>query len=220
MVVANGKVGHWTIEFSGTLDSASTSGVGQLQLSDLACKKGGQRRSSSCTDLRSTSKGARKGPLARDQPGRPLARRSSPAPRRQGRALHRGGGYRRFGIATTRMPAACAARMPLPESSIGRAALGLDAEAPRRLEEDVGRRLAARDLLGGDDRPRRAARGPDFARTASMTRRFDDEATREPERPGEPRDRLDRAVDQRELLLVAREHPTHDLVVDLLRATR
>ena len=44
MVVANGKVGHWTIEFSGTLDSASTSGVGQLQLSDLDCKKGGHSK--------------------------------------------------------------------------------------------------------------------------------------------------------------------------------
>ena len=42
VVVAGGKVGHWTIEFSGTLNSASTSGVGQLQLSDLDCKKGGE----------------------------------------------------------------------------------------------------------------------------------------------------------------------------------
>jgi hypothetical protein len=44
VTVANGKVGHWTIEFSGELTSAKTSGVGQLQLSDLDCKKGGHSK--------------------------------------------------------------------------------------------------------------------------------------------------------------------------------
>jgi hypothetical protein len=41
MTVAGGKVGHWTVEFSGTLNTASTSGAGMLVLSDSSCKKGG-----------------------------------------------------------------------------------------------------------------------------------------------------------------------------------
>ena len=41
-VVGNGKVAHWTIELTGPLAGASTSGtVGRLMLSDYSCKTGG-----------------------------------------------------------------------------------------------------------------------------------------------------------------------------------
>ena len=54
----------------------------------------------------------------------------------------------RFGIATTRMPAAFAERMPLCESSTASASFWRDAEPQRRFEVDVGRGLAPRHLLG------------------------------------------------------------------------
>ena len=53
---------------------------------------------------------------------------------------------------STRIPAAFAARMPFSESSTAAERCGIDAEPPRRLEVDVGRRLAAGDLLGGHGR--------------------------------------------------------------------
>ena len=56
------------------------------------------------------------------------------------------------------------------------ATLGSDVEAARRLEEDVRRGLAARDLLGRDGDLEVAA-SPADARTASMMGRFDDDAS-------------------------------------------
>ena len=53
--------------------------------------------------------------------------------------------------------------------------------------------------------------------TASISGRFEDEATAERERGRQARDRLDGARDQRQALAVPLEHPPDDLVVDLLR---
>ena len=63
------------------------------------------------------------------------------------------GGNSWFGIAITRSPAARAARMPLWESSMPAASAGSMPIRARRLEEHVGRGLAARDLLGGHPGP-------------------------------------------------------------------
>ena len=52
----------------------------------------------------------------------------------------------------------------------------LDAEPARSLEVDVGRRLAARDLLATTPRPRRASRSPAARSTTSISSGFDDEA--------------------------------------------
>ena len=107
--------------------------------------------------------------------------------------------------------------MPLCESSTAAAPAGLDAEAPRRLEVDVGRRLAARDLLRRDRRLRRARATP-----SSSSDEVDQLAVRrgrERERParGKPLDGLARAGKSGEPLAVERLQPAHDLGGDLLR---
>ncbi len=56
------------------------------------------------------------------------------------------------------------------------AALGRDAEAASRLEEDVRSRLTARDLLGRTP-DLEELREPGASRTASMTVRFEDDAS-------------------------------------------
>ena len=107
-------------------------------------------------------------------------------------------GRRGFGIAIIRIPAAFAARMPLCESSTAAQRAGLDAEPSRRLEVDVRRRLAARDLLRRDRRAEEPRRAPSRSSTASISSRF--ERRRDRERPlrGQPPDRLDRARQQRQ----------------------
>ena len=75
---------------------------------------------------------------------RASARRAIRARRRRRASASSPGGNSWFGIAITRRPAARAARMPLWESSIAGGVRRVDADPPRRLEEHVGRRLAAR----------------------------------------------------------------------------
>ena len=101
------------------------------------------------------------------------------------------GGKCRFGIATQRMPAAFAERMPLCESSIATHARGLDAEPARRLEVDVGRRLAARDLLGRDGGAEERG-DPARSSTRSISSRFDDDARPSANSRREPLDGLRR----------------------------
>ena len=74
--------------------------------------------------------------------------------------LRRPGGYDGFGIAITRMPAAFAERMPPWESSTAAQRCGVDAEAARGLEVDVGRRLAARRPPPRRPSPRRSCVEP------------------------------------------------------------
>jgi hypothetical protein len=92
----------------------------------------------------------------------------------------------------------------------------IGAEAVRRFEIDVGRRLSARDFLGRDGR---------FEATreaAELEREVDQLAVRrrrETERPlgGEPTDRLGGAGQQRQVLAIALLEPADDLRVDLVR---
>ena len=75
----------------------------------------------------------------------------------------------------TAISAACAERIPLVESSIATQAPGSTLEPPRRLQVDVGRRLAARDLLRGDGRREGIRRGrpsPGRGRSRSCSRRW------------------------------------------------
>ena len=74
------------------------------------------------------------------------------------------------------MPAARAERIPFAESSTAAQRRGLDAEPSRRLEVDVGRRLAVVDLLRRHGRSKAIARCPASSSTVSITSRFDDEA--------------------------------------------
>ena len=74
------------------------------------------------------------------------------------RAPPRPAGTCGFGMAITRMPGRLRGADAVVRVLDGRAAARVDAEPPRRLEVDVGRRLAARDLLGRDGRPRSTAR--------------------------------------------------------------
>ena len=103
----------------------------------------------------------------------------------------------------TRMPAALAEPMPLCESSTAAARGGVDAEPPRSLEVDVRCGLSARDLLRRHGRAEERRRGPASSSTRSIS--WPVRRRRDPERPArrEPLDRLDRAVDQRQLLPVA-----------------
>ena len=120
-----------------------------------------------------------------------------------------------IGDAMTRMPAACAERMPFDESSIAVQRSRSELESTSGFEIDVRRRLASCDLLGRDgDLEERCEPGlhEDGIDQRTVRRGRD----RETERPGEAADGIDGAVDQREVHLVPREHPTHDLVVDLL----
>ena len=127
------------------------------------------------------------------------------------------GGNSWLGSANTVMPAACAARIPLCESSIAAHARRVDLHPPRGLEEDVGRGLPARDLLGGDPMV-------EVAREAAGLHHDLDHlevrGRREPERPArrQPFDRLDGTGQQRQPLVIADEQPLDDLRVDLLRA--
>ena len=152
-------------------------------------------------------------------PRRRHARRSAAnrARRRPRRAPRRPAGRTGSGSRSTRIPAAFALRMPLCESSTAAQRGRVDAEPPRRLEVDVRRRLAARDLLGRDRRGEEAARAPPAraprrsAAGSTTTRRraaSAPRAARPPRRaPG----------DQRQPLAVPRLHAPHDLVGDLLR---
>ena len=127
------------------------------------------------------------------------ARQRGRGRRRRARARPAPAGSARFGNATTRIPAAWAERMPFAESSTAAQPLGLDAEPPRRLEVDVRRRLAARDLLGGDGDAKQPAIPAPLEHGVDqrpVRRRRDGER----EARGQPRDRLDRAVDQRQLV--------------------
>ena len=99
----------------------------------------------------------------------------------------------------------------------GGARAGLDAEPPRRLEIDVRRRLAARDLLRRDRRARRGRAIPARSSTASISGRFEDDATAERELRRQPPDRLDGAVDQRQVARGSARASADDLGVDLLR---
>ena len=114
------------------------------------------------------------------------------------------------------IPAAFAERMPLWESSTATHVGRVDAEAARRLEVDVGRRLAARDLLGGD---RRAEERRDPARVEhgvdQLAVRGRGEAEREA--PGHPADGVERTGEPRRPACVALEHPLDHDPVDLLR---
>ena len=91
------------------------------------------------------------------------------------------------------MPAAFAERMPLCESSTAAQRSRRDAEPPCRLEVDVRRRLAARDLLGGDGRleaaPRARRRSSTVSMSGAVRRRRDRERVvrREPRAPRRPR---------------------------------
>ena len=91
----------------------------------------------------------------------------------------------------------------------------VDPEPPRRLEVDVGRRLAARDLLRGHDDGITSCR-PAASSTTSISSGFDDDATASGQRSATAAHRVDRAGDQRRRLAVAREHPLDDRGVDLL----
>ncbi len=75
------------------------------------------------------------------------------------------------------MPAASAARTPGSESSSTTHVAGIDAEARRGLEEDVGRRLAARDLVAADERRETVRREPVCASFACARERRVDVAT-------------------------------------------
>ena len=68
-------------------------------------------------------------------------------------------------------------------------------------------------------RPWRGSSGasPDTSSARSISSRLDDEASPSGHARGQPLDRLDRAVDQRQPPRVAVEHPPDDLAVDLLR---
>lgn len=104
--------------------------------------------------------------------------------------------------------------MPFAEASIA-TQLGRDTESTCRFERDVRRRLASCDLLGRDG---------DFEQLCESRPHEDgiDQRTvgrgrdRQTERFGEAADGIEGAFDQREMRLVPRDHPTHDLVVDLL----
>ena len=94
----------------------------------------------------------------------------------------------------------------------------VDAQAPRRLEVDVRRRLAARHLLGRDRRPRTSAASPASSSTASISGRFDDDASPSGQRPRASRShRLDGAVDQRQLARDSARASARRRAVDLLR---
>ena len=101
--------------------------------------------------------------------------------------------------------------MPLAESSTATQRRRLDAEAARGLEVHVRRRLASRDLLGRHrDREQRIEleTTEDGVDQLAVRRRGD----REPQPvSGEPPHGLDGARHDRQLDLVAREHPPHDL---------
>ena len=116
------------------------------------------------------------------------------------------GGKCGFGIATHRIPAALAERMPLCESSIAAHAAGVDAEPARGLEVDVRRRLAARDLLGGDGR-RKSAAIPPASSTRSISSRFDDDASPRAKPAASRRTASTAPGSQRRPSRVALEHP-------------
>ena len=130
------------------------------------------------------------------------------------------GGNSWLGIAITRRPAARAARMPLCESSIPAASRRVDAEPPRRLQEHVGRRLAARRPPRTRPRSRNTSPQPDVAITRSMTSLVGGRGERERPARGDPRDRLLGAGEERQPLRVALEHVRDDAVGDLLRLER
>ena len=96
---------------------------------------------------------------------------------------------------------------------------GLDAQPARGLEVDVGRRLAAADLL------RRDGRGEQVLDPEQAQRQVDQLAVRgrgQPERPagGEPLDRLPGAGERRQVLAVGRGQPLDHFTVDLLGCRR
>jgi len=83
------------------------------------------------------------------------------------------------------------------------------------LQIDVGRRLAARDLLG------RHGRSEEIGDAHQLQRSVDHRPIRrggKPEGPAQrqPADRLDRAVDEREPVAVTLEHPLDDQPVQLV----
>ncbi len=101
------------------------------------------------------------------------------------------GGKPALGTATTRMPAARAARMPLWESSTAAQPGRVDAEPTGSFEVDVGRGLAATHLLGGDRHPKPSRD------SRPLEREVDERAIRrggQAERPavGDPLDGFDR----------------------------
>ena len=96
-----------------------------------------------------------------------------------------------------------------------RRARRVDAEPARCLEVDVGRRLAARDLLRRD-RVAHDVGEPGTRSTTSISSGFDDEAIATGTASAIARTTSARAVDQRRRLAVAGEHPLHDRRVDLL----
>ena len=117
------------------------------------------------------------------------------------------------------MPAAAAARRPFEESSIAAQSAAGTLEPPRRLQVDVGRRLASLDLLRGDRRREELCetRTREDALDHGPVRRGGDG---ERKRSSEAAYGVDGAVDQRKLGVVAFEQSPDDLVVDLLRRLR
>ena len=95
----------------------------------------------------------------------------------------------------------------------------VDPEPPRRLQVDVGRRLAALDLLRGDGRAERVGKAGS-SRTRSITLRFEEVASPSGHRAASERDRLDRAGQQRSTFPVALREAVGDLGGDLLRRNR
>ena len=114
-------------------------------------------------------------------------------------------------------PPPCAARMPLCESSTAAHALRLDAEPARRLQVDVRRRLAPRDLLGRD-RDREELREPGSS-SATVDQRRGSTTTRARAASAPRAARPPRRAPgiSGSALPVAREHPPTTSAADLLR---
>ena len=157
----------------------------------------------------------RQDPAAARRSGVSSSRRRARRPRGRARPAPAGSAGSGSRSRACRPPAA--ARSPFAESSTAAQSRGRDAEPPRRLEVDVRRRLAARDLLGRDRRREAARRCRLLSSTASISGRFDDEATASGTAAASRSTASTAPREQRQALAVAGEHAPHDLVVDLGR---